>query len=78
MPVATVGEFRWDKISKASLICSHAEVGLSKATIAEKYERLAEGLIKSANEASGELATEGFSKAPKLAARILALQAHTS
>nr|WP_314985932.1 hypothetical protein [uncultured Stomatobaculum sp.] len=53
-------------------------MGLSKATIAEKYERLAEGLIKSANEASGELATKGFSKAPKLAARILALQAHTS
>ena len=60
MPVATVGEFRWDKISKASLICSHAEVGLSKAMIAEDYERLAEGLIKSVNEAAGELATEGF------------------
>ena len=53
-------------------------MGLSKATIAEKYERLAEGLIKSANEASGELATKGFSKAPKLTARILALQAYTS
>ena len=35
-------------------------MGLSKATIAEKYERLAEDLIKSANEAAGELATEGF------------------
>jgi hypothetical protein len=28
--------------------------------IAEDYERLAEGLIKSVNEAAGELATEGF------------------
>ena len=60
MSVAIVGELRWDKISKASLICSHTEVGLSKAMIAEEYERLAEGLIQSVNEAVGELATEGF------------------
>ena len=60
MPVATVGEFRWDKISKASLICSHAEVGLLKAMLAEECERLAEGLIKSVSKAAGELATEGF------------------
>jgi len=60
MSVAIVGELRWDKISKASLICSQVEVGLSKATIAEEYECLAEGLIKSVNEAAGELATEGF------------------
>lgn len=60
MSVAIAGELRWDKISKANLICSHAEVGLSKAMIAEEYERLAEGLIKSVNEAAGELATEGF------------------
>jgi len=60
MSVAIVGELRWDKISKASLICSQVEVGLSKATIAEEYECLAEGLIKSVNEAAGELASEGF------------------
>lgn len=35
MSVAIVGELRSDKISKASLICSHAEVGLSKAMITE-------------------------------------------
>lgn len=35
MFVAIVGELRWDKISKTSLICSHAEVGLSKTMITE-------------------------------------------
>ena len=70
MPVATVGEFRWDKISKASLICSHAEMGLSKAMIAEDYERLAEGLIKSVNEAAGELGfVDSFPRYRNLAKR---------
>ena len=71
MSIAIAGENRWDKISRQTFEAASSEIGISRRTIAEEWDRLSAGIGDALESSLALLEEQGLAAARPVCAMIL-------